>query len=134
LGAGLGPRGGRCGSLEREQRVDIGRRIAEAPYAKRGDEDEELDACGREMRDDRLDRLRPEREGGHGSLDEKEHRKTDARLEAALASPRDHQRDDGVEDGEDVRDLSEVVVLAGEPGRPARIDAIEEAVDDKKDR
>src|SRR5947208_16823527 len=86
------------------------------------------------MRDYRLDRLRSERERGDRTLDQEKDRKADARLKAPLASARDHDRDDRVEDREYVGNLSEVVVLAGEPGRASWVHAVEETVDDKEDR
>src|SRR2546428_6156636 len=94
LGAWLGFGGRRARALEREERVDVRRRVTEAPYAKRCDEDEQLHSGGREVGHDGLDWLRSESEGGDRTLDQEEHRETDARLQAPLASTRDHDRHD----------------------------------------
>ena len=125
---------GRGRAFEREEGVDIGGGIPETPDAKRGDEDQKLDARRREVRDDRFDRLRPESEGGDRTLDQEEDGEPDPRLKTALAPAGHHDRDDGVEDREHVGDLGEVVVLAGKPRRAPRVHAVEESVDDEEDR
>src|SRR5438067_8775721 len=73
-------RAGGARALEREECVDVRRLITEAPDTERGNKDEELDAGGREVRDDRFDRLWSERERGDRTLDQKKHRKADPRL------------------------------------------------------
>src|SRR5918992_1566016 len=53
---------------------------------------------------------------------------------AGLAPARDHDGDGRVEDREDIGDLREVPVAAGEPGGPTWIDAVQYAVDDEEKR
>jgi len=88
----------------------------------------------REVRDDSLDCFGPSAERGDGTLDEEETDRPmrDWRLRSL---PRATMTATTVLTiAKIVRDLGEVVVLAREPGGAARINAIEEAVDDKQER
>src|SRR5438477_440170 len=51
-----------------------------------------------------------------------------------VGDKRERDRDYGVENPEQVRDLGQVVVFAGEPCRAPRVDAVQESVDDEEDR
>jgi len=108
--------------------------MPEAPDPYGGHQDHELHQRRREVHDDGSELLRTEDECGERTLDQEERGESNARHEAALAPTRDEIRDRGVEDREDVRDLGEVVVLAGEPRWSPGIDAVEDAVEHEEDR
>ena len=132
---GLGRRGG-ARTLEREEDVHVAGReaVPEAPDANRGDEDDELDRRGEEMRPDGSDRLLAEDERGEWPLEDEEPGKADPRDEAPLASASHEQGDDGVHEREEVAQDREVRRGAGEPRRSSRVGAVEHTREQEQDR